>query len=377
MTHYPRVLGLALLAALLLLTGCQAHSAGPAGGASASAPSADPATLAGPDYRQAVIDGARQEGQLNVTMTSAWPPDGLRALEAEIEREFGVRVQIHFTPVGSYPQRVGSLLAELAANTTPSFDLYQSSDASSLNLLQEDVLEPTQWDALLPSGTPDGVVQGDNRLVVAYTGHIGLMYDPTVIPEALVPHSIKDLADARLRGKLMLYNYTQSYLAYVLRLGREPTFAALRGAAQSGAPADTYANGYTRYAAKEYPVVLTSSSSYYRAVGAGLPAKFISLDFALETQHHMAVARRVAHPNAARLLAAVLAGPEGQRIAAQYIEGANRYYENSTEYRLQEEARAAGLPAFRWTDDPQAAALLLSPEGQSIQRDLDGILQGQ
>jgi ABC-type Fe3+ transport system substrate-binding protein len=192
-----------------------------------------------------------------------------------------------------------------------------------------------------------------------------------------VPHSIKDLADARLRGKLMLYNYTQSYLAYVLRLGREPTFAALRAAVQGGAPADTYANGYTRYAAREYPVVLTSSSSYYRAVGAGLPAKFVSLDFALETQHHMAVARRVAHPNAARLLAAVLAGPEGQRIAAQYIEGANRYYENSTEYRLQEEARAAGLPAFRWTEDPQAAALLLSPEGQSIQRDIDGILQGQ
>src|SRR5205823_25034 len=124
-----------------------------------------------------------------------------------------------FTPVGSYPQRVGALLSELAANTSPSFDLYQSSDASSLMLLQEDVLEPTQWDTLLPSGTPAGVVQGDNRLVVVFTGHIGVVYDPNVIPEAAVPRSIKDLADTRLRGKLMLHNYTQSYLAYVHRLG--------------------------------------------------------------------------------------------------------------------------------------------------------------
>jgi ABC-type Fe3+ transport system substrate-binding protein len=377
MTHYPRAGFTALLGLTLLLAGCQPASPGPAAGPSAGPPASNAPALTVPDYRQAVIDGARQEGQLNVTMTSTWSPDGLRALEAEIEREFGVRVQINFTPVGSYPQRVGSLLTELAANTTPSFDLYQSSDASSLTLLQEDALEPTQWDALLPSGTPAGVVQGDNRLVVVSTGHIGAVYDPNVIPDAAVPRSIKDLADARLRGKLMLHNYTQSYLAYVYRMGREPTFAALRAAVQSGAPADTYANGYTRFAAKEYPIVLTSSSYYHRALATGVPAKFASVDFSLETQHHLAVARRAARPNAARLLAAVLAGPEGQRIAAQYIEGANRYYESSVEYRLQEEARAAGLSAFRWTEDAQAMALLLSPEGQATQREIEGILQGQ
>ena len=118
-----------------------------------------------------------------------------------------------------------------------------------------------------------GVVQGDNRLVVVYTGHIGAMYDPNAIPEALVPRSIKDLGDARYRGKLMLYNYAQSYLAYAHRLGREATFGALRAAVRGGAPADTYANGYTRFAAKEYPILMTSSSYYLRALGAGVPAK--------------------------------------------------------------------------------------------------------
>src|SRR3954452_14102593 len=61
MTHYPRALCLALLG-VLLLAGCQAPSASPAAGTSASAPSPDAAALAGPDYRQAVIDGARQDG---------------------------------------------------------------------------------------------------------------------------------------------------------------------------------------------------------------------------------------------------------------------------------------------------------------------------
>ncbi len=122
---------------------------------------------------------------------------------------------------------------------------------------------------------------------------------------------------------------------------------------------------------------MTSSSYYLRALEAGVPAKFVSLDFSLETQHHLAVARRAAHPNAARLLATVLAGPAGQRIAAQYIEGASRYYENSAEYQLEEDARAAGLPTFRWTEDAEAAALLLSPEGQALQREIDGILLGE
>src|SRR2546423_665139 len=81
--------------------------------------------------------------------------------------------------------------------------------------------------APLPDGTPPSVVQLDGALLVFSTGHIGLMFDPSVYSEAEVPHSIHDLGNPKLRGKLMLYNYTQHYLAYTYKLGRETTLAAL------------------------------------------------------------------------------------------------------------------------------------------------------
>ena len=368
----PLLAGLAV-AWLVLAAACQAA---PAPRATAPlAPSSGPAAPS-PGYRQTVSDAARAEGVVNATITSAWTPEGLRELEDAVEREFGARIRINFTPVGSYPQRVSSLLSELGANVTPSFDLYMSSDASSLTLLQHDALDTTSWDALLPSGTPPEVVQANGALVVVSTGHIGAIYDPTVIAEADAPRSIRDLGDPKWRGKLMLYNYGQNYLAYMYNLGREETLAAVRGAVRNGASADTYANGYTRFAAKEFPLVTNSSSSYHRAGASNVPAAFVSLDFSFETQHHLSIARQAAHPNAARLLAAVLAGPEGQRIAAKYVESGNRYYESSSEYALEQQARAAGLSTFRWTDHPAAVDLLLSPEGQSFQTEVARVLSG-
>jgi ABC-type Fe3+ transport system substrate-binding protein len=364
-----------VVTSLLLAAGCQSAPS-PAPSGSSGAPTGAAVAVPAASYRQTVVDAARAEGVVNATITSAWTPDGLRELEDAVEREFGVRLRVNFTPVGSYPQRVASLLTELSANTTPSFDLYQSSDASSLTLLQHDALDTTTWSALLPPGTPPETVQGNGALLVISTGHIGAMYDPNVVSDAEAPRSLRELAHAKWRGKLMLYNYGQNYLAYRYNIGAEPTLAAVRGAVRNGATADTYANGFTRYAAKEFPLVLTSSSIYHRAGPLGVPARFTSLDFSFETEHHISVARKAAHPNAARLLGALLASPEGQRIAAKYVETGNRYYESSAEYQLEQEARAAGLPSFRWTQQPAATELLLSPEGQSFQSEVSRILSG-
>ena len=52
------------------------------------------------------------------------------------------------------------------------------------------------------------------------------------------------------------------------------------------------------------------------------------------------------------------------------------YYQNTGEYRLTEQARAAGLPVFSWANNPAAVEFSLGPEGQQIQREIDQILKG-
>src|SRR5918912_311528 len=116
-----------------------ALACGPGGGASVPAGSA-PATGNAPAvsapaadaaYRQQVVDAARAEGEVNATIQTTFTPDTIQRLEDAIYREYGVRLKINFAPVGNYPQRAGELFGELGANTRPSYDLYQSSDATS------------------------------------------------------------------------------------------------------------------------------------------------------------------------------------------------------------------------------------------------------
>jgi hypothetical protein len=90
----------------------------------------------------------------------------------------------------------------------------------------------------------------------------------------------------------------------------------------------------------------------------------------------VAVGRNVAHPNAAKLLAAVLVGPEGHRISQELLGIDSLYYQDSGEYRLAEEARAANLPVFSWANNSAAIEFSLGPEGQAIQREIDQILKG-
>ncbi len=371
---YRGILG-GIVSLLLVLACGPAAPPAPAGGGGAPAGSGS-ALLSDAAYRQQVIEGARAEGMVNATLHTSWTPEGIQRLEEAIEREYGVRLRINFTPIGNYAQRAGELLSEVAANATPSFDLYQCSDTTAALMQQAGALEAVNWKPLLPEGTPPDVVAGNGEQVVIFTDYFGLMSDPAVVPESEVPRSIKDLANPRWRGRVILFVTGTSYLPWVIRMGREETFAALRAAVQNGAAVDTYPNQLTRFAAKEYPLSLTGFTFYNVAQVRGIPARFTPLDFISVSNHYVAVVRRAAHPNAAKLLAAVLAGPEGQRISAEVLGNGNRYYPDSREQKLEQEWLAAGFPLFSWREHPDALAWSLSPEGEATVREIDQILKG-
>jgi len=139
---------------------------------------------------------------------------------------------------------------------------------------------------------------------------------------------------------------------------------------------DIWPNHLTRFAAKEYPLSFIGVTFHHVAQARGIPSRFSPLDFSMNTEHHVSVARKAAHPNAARLLAAVLAGPEGQSISAEHIGVGNLHYANTRESQLEDEARAAGFPSFSWRDNPDGLTFMLSPEGAELIREIDLVLKG-
>jgi len=364
---------LGLIASLLALACGPAAAPAPSGGA---APAAASAPLSDAAYRQQVIDAARAEGEVNAALHTSWTPDGIQRLEDALEREYGVRIRINFTPIVNYGQRSAELLTEVGAGATPSFDVYQISDVTAAVLRRVGAVETVNWAPLLPAGTPAGSMAGEGAYVVVYTDHFGLMSDPTTISDADVPRSLKDLGNARWRGKVMLFVSANVYLPWVIRLGKEETYAALSALVQNGAVADTYPNQLTRFAAREYSLATTGVTFQQIAQARGIPSRFTPIDFSANTDHYAFVARGAAHPNAAKLLAAVLAGPEGQRLEVEYIGVGNRYYPDNRESKLEQEALAAGFPSFAWADNPDAITFVLSPEGEEVQREMERILKG-
>ncbi len=368
-----RRIWLGALVSLLLVAACGPTAArAPAAGPSAAPAGAPPSAA---DYRQQVIDGARAEGAVNATIHTSWPPEGLQRLEQAIEREYGVRVRINFTPVGNFAQRTAELLSEIEANATPSYDLYQSSDATSAMMRRAGAIQTVDWAPLLATGTPPRVIAANGYHLAPYTDHFGLLSDPAFIAEADVPRSLKDLGDPRWRGKIMLALSPSTYLQWVPTMGRDGMLAAMRAAMQNGAVVDTYPNMLTRFAAKEYPLITISGSFYEVALKRGIAARFTPMDFMMITERHLSVSRGAEHPNAAKLLVAVQAGPEGQRIIGEFLGTTNRYYEHSLAYQLEQEARAAGFPIYVW-DESEVSTLALSPEGEELVREVDRILRG-
>jgi ABC-type Fe3+ transport system substrate-binding protein len=323
-----------------------------------------------------VIDAARAEGQVNATLHTSWTPEGIARVEDAIEREYGVRIKVNYQPIINYVQRAAELLGEAQANVTPSFDLYQSSDTTAAALFRAGAHDEVNWAPLLPQGTPARAIGAGGRYVIVYTDHFGLLSDPTVIADADVPRSLKDLGNPKYRGKVMLFVSTNTYMPWVIRLGRDETLAALRAAVQNGAIADTFPGHLTRYAAKEYPMATTGVTFARLAEARGLPMRFTPLDFSQNTDHLVIVARRAAHPNAAKLLAAVLAGPEGQKIEEDVIGVSNRYYPGTREAKLEDDAVAAGFPSFSWSEPADQIDFVLSPDGEATVREMGQIVQG-
>ncbi|HEY7067741.1 MAG TPA: hypothetical protein VII06_40170 [Chloroflexota bacterium] len=174
----------------------------------------------------------------------------------------------------------------------------------------------------------------------------------------------------------MLNQSPDTAALYAYKWGGEPTLQALRAVVANGTTVGTYFDQETRYTAKEVAMIQVSSLIYHSGRMRGIPGNFALLDFIIDQAHHLSVPRHAAHPNAAKLLAAVIAGPEGQRIAAQYIGAGNRYYGGSWEQQLAEQAKAAGLQPASWWTDPGALDFLLSPSGDETKRGIATVLQG-
>jgi len=338
---------------------------------------ATPSAWAASDLLGQVIEGARKEGEVDAVLPSSLTPDGVAKIEKAIAGKYGVSLKINYTPARSYPQLTSQAISEFRARVTPSYDIHVSSDSNMYDAAEGGVLEKIDWAPLLPEGTPPNVGQFSGQSVAVYTGHVGLLYHPQVIPPREAPASLSDLGSLKWKGKFVIFPYTDLYTAYALLYGKSRILTDLKALMKNGAVVDTYPSAFRRYTLGEYPMILITSAFYSQAEKKGIPARFKSLDFAYLTTHQLGVRKNARHPNAARLLIAFMSGPEAHRIWENEIGNGNAFYPDSYERQLALEAQKTGLKSFRWAEWPGALEFMGSKASDELAKEMGMILRGQ
>src|SRR3990172_5513805 len=217
-----------------------------------------------------VIEGAKKEGRVAMILHSTLYGKGIERLRRSVAEKYGVDLQIDYTPSGSYPVTLAKAITEYKTGGAPSNDLLVLADASLAKATAAGITEKVDWKPLLAEGTPPQVIQFDGNALSTHTNHFGLVFNPSVISPQEAPKSLKDLANPKWRGKIVMYSYTSNYLGYAYVLGIDKTLSTMREIMKNDPVVDTYASGLTRYMAGEYPILLTASSFYWEAKKKGV-----------------------------------------------------------------------------------------------------------
>ncbi|MBI4322410.1 MAG: extracellular solute-binding protein [Chloroflexi bacterium] len=324
-----------------------------------------------------IVDAARKEGRVSLTLSSELAGKGIERLKRDIGAKYGVDLQIDYQPVGSYSARLPQAIAEYKAGATPSFDLMVSSDLLIGQAIDAGIVEKVDWKPLLAPGTAPEAIQWDGHALTTHTGHIGMIFNPNVVRSEDAPKSLGDLGDQKWKGKIMGLSAPTSYLSWAVVKGVDKTLADVRAMMKNDPVIDIYARTFTRYSTGEYPISLISSSYYGGAREKSIPVGWRSLDMSYVSVHAVLLLKRAAHPSAAKLVAAFLAGPDGHKFMVQEANSGTIFYPNNHEQDIHQQDLKAGLPVYTPQQWPGAKDFLSSDRAKQVEAEIGRILKGE
>ncbi len=337
-------------------------------------PSSTPAALGEPPAQ--VIEGARKEGAISMILRAGFTPRSMERLEREVREKFGVDLKCKFVPNVSMPKELAGAIMEHKTGAVPSYDLMTFSSHIPQGM-KAGIFEKVDWKPLITKDTNLSVVHNDPITyggIIYFTGHQGLIYSPERISAGDVPKKLSELADPKWKGKIGIFNYTESWARWAFALGKEKVLADLRGVLKNGAIQGAYVDMYNRYLLREISLCLISSVYLKMAKDKGVPAAWQSLDIADIREYSLLVRKGAKHPNAAKLVAVYLASPEGVRFTLEESGAGNLYYPGNYEHDIRTQNRGQGIREVFSERKPEILEFSASKESEHWQKEIKMVL---
>ncbi|HEY7064604.1 MAG TPA: ABC transporter substrate-binding protein [Chloroflexota bacterium] len=323
---------LADVSALVLaaLVACTAPAAAPSGAAPSAPATAAPATTApavaaAPTAArspalQALIDAARQEGEIDLVWGegSLGGREGTKRLMDGLNREYGLNLDVRFTPGQSFPEMAARISQEYQAGRRATSDVYLGADHHIAGLMASDVLEAVDWTAWAPHVQDPALVAPGGMAVTFQTWLPGISYNTARVSGDAVPRRFQDLLKPEYKGRVATTPYASGFdrLASPELWGKARTLDfATRLADQLGGL--IRCNETQRIVSGEFEIFALdcNPSNTLRAKAQGAPIEFTpALDVPVANLVYLAVPKNAAHPAAGKLFIDYVLSREGQDL---------------------------------------------------------------
>lgn len=266
---------------------------------------------------QKVIDGAKQEGKLTLSYAAniLGGPEGAQVGAAGIKKEFGIDLDVEYSPGPSFAPMAAKLLTEMQAGQPGSTDLYNGTAVEVTPQLAKGLWRKVPWTELYPSRITPQIAEAGGRALRIVTKLPGILYNNKAAPDFGKATSIQDLLKPEYKGKLYTTPYLAGFDVLVAKdvWGYDKTEQFIKQLAGNIGGLVACA-GVDRIASGEIPALALScsGSEAHLPKYGGVLGEVVLLDVASRRFDYLCVPTNAAHPNAAILFALYASSPEGQ-----------------------------------------------------------------
>lgn len=269
---------------------------------------------------QDLIKKANADGKMHMSwsQSSIGGVEGARMAEAAMNKMFGTKITLSFSPGRSMAATSAKIRAEAAAGQPATTDVYLGSSPFILPLVKRKVLLTFDWTKLLPGRITDEIVEGGGTALRIATGLGGVTYNTKLIPTKKPPTRMSDFLDPAWKGKIASTPYAATFdtLSAKGAWGPEKTIDYVRKLSKNVRGLIRCGEG-ERIATGEIVALVMdcSGETAIRWSERGAPvAQMLPLDAATKRHFYLGVPKNSSHKYVAALYAVFMMTPEGQKI---------------------------------------------------------------
>jgi ABC-type Fe3+ transport system substrate-binding protein len=296
-----------------------------------------------PALQKVIADSAKDPNlSLMWSQATMGGTKGAADFEAGMNKMFGTKIKIKFTPGPSMPAVGNEIAMRATAGQPAQTDVFIAFSRDMAELIEKKLFMPVNWTELAPGRIPKEAVEADGTALKILTGLLGVTYNTQLAPSK--PESLADFLKPEWKGKIATTPYSagfdilagkdvfgsQKALDYAKQL--TPQIAGL-----------TRCDENERLASGEFlaMVIDCGDLGQQALISKGAPiAHFTPKDYPVMSFYYLTVPKNASNPNAAILFTVFASMPEGQKIIRDYWGGDMHLYPEAQTHKTAMEVEA-------------------------------------